>query len=102
MAQKLSIDVDLECVTSNVFLNQSMSSIVKTVFEHFAPGQVITIPASVLNGITNISFAQTLKTVLVRIVELSPSLIKHVHLDLSAALGVNKYGPYYMGRFASW
>jgi hypothetical protein len=92
MVQKLSIDVDLECATSNVSLNQLMSSIVKIVFEHFAPGQVTTIPASVLNGITDISFAQTLKTALDRTVELSPSLIKHVHLDLSAALGANKYG----------
>ena len=92
MAQKLSIDVDLECATSNVFLNQSMSLIVKTVFEHFAPEQVTTFPVSVLNGITNISFAQTLKTVPVHIVELSPSLINHARPDHSAALGAIKYG----------
>ena len=92
MAQKLSIDVDLECATSNVYLNQSMSSIVKTVFEHSAPEQVTIFPVSVLNGITNISFAQTLKTAPVRTVELSPSLIKHAHPDLSAALGAIKYG----------
>ena len=64
----------------------------KTVFEHSAREQVTTFPVSVLNGITNISFVQTLKTVLVRIVELSPSLIKHAHLDLSAALGAIKHG----------
>ena len=92
MAQKLSIDVDLECATSNVYLNQSMSSIVKTVFEHSAPEQVTTFPVSVLNGITNISFAQTLKTVPVRTVELSLSLINHARLDHSAALGAIKYG----------
>ena len=69
-----------------------MSSIVKIVFEHFAPGQVTTIPASVLNGITNISFAQTLKTAPVRTVELSPSLINHARPDHSAALGAIKYG----------
>ena len=92
MAQKLSIDVDLECATSNVYLNQSMSSIVKTVFEHSAPEQVTIFPVSVLNEITNISFAQTLKTVPVRTVEPSLSLINHARLDLSAALGAIKYG----------
>ena len=92
MAQKLSIDVDLECATSNVYLNQSMSSIVKTVFEHSAPEQVTTFPVSVLNGITNISFAQTLKTVPVRTVEPSLSLINHARPDHSAALGAIKYG----------
>jgi len=95
MAQKLSIDVDLECATSNVYLNQSMSSIVKTVFEHSAPEQVTTFPVSVLNGITNISFAQTLKTVPVRTVEPSLSLINHAPPDHSAALGAIKYGWHY-------
>ena len=92
MAQKLSIDVDLECATSNVFLNQSMSLIVKTVFVHFALEQVITSPVSVLSGITNISFAQTLKIAPVRTVELFLSLINHARPDHSAALGAIKYG----------
>ena len=69
-----------------------MSSIAKTVFVHFAPELVTTIPALVLNVITNISFAQMLRTVPVHTVVLSQSPINPVHLDLSAALGANNYG----------
>ena len=89
LVQKLSIDVDLVCVTRSAFWSQSMSLIVKTVFVHFAPEPVTTIPALVLNVITNISFAPMLRTVPVHIVALYQSLINHVRLDLSAALGAN-------------
>ena len=92
LVQKLSIDVDLVCVIRSAFSSQSMSLIVKTVFVHFAPELVTTIPALVLNVITSISFAQMLRTVPVHTVVLSQSPINPVHLDLSAALGANNYG----------